>query len=70
MFVLYKELNSYFITTYENYNSFIRNRNKCTRVYADNDKCAIDVALKYFDKDELIILFTNLYNGGNKWLNG
>ena len=56
MFVLYKELNSYFITTYENYNSFIRNLNKCTRVVADNDKDAIDAALKNFNKNELIIL--------------
>ena len=56
MFVLYKELNSYFITTYENYNSFIRNLNKRIRVEADNDKDAIDVAIKYFGKDVVIIL--------------
>ena len=56
MFVLYKELNSYFITTYENYNSFIRDINKRVRVESDNDKDAIDVAIKYFGKDELIIL--------------
>lgn len=56
MFVLYKELNSYFITTYENYNSFIRDLNKRIRIEADNAKDAIDVATKYFGKDELIIL--------------
>lgn len=56
MFVLYKELNSYFITTYENYNSFIRNLDKRIRIEADNDKDAIDVATKYFGKDEVIIL--------------
>ena len=56
MYVLYKELNRYFITTYENYNSFIRNLNNCTRVVADNDKDAIDAALKNFNKNELIIL--------------
>ena len=56
MFVLYKELNSYFITTYENYNSFIMNQNKRIRLEADNDKDAIDVAIKYFGKDELTIL--------------
>ncbi len=56
MFVLYKELDSYFITTYENYNSFIRNLNKRIRVEVDNDKDAIDVAIRYFGKDELKIL--------------
>lgn len=60
MFVLYKEFSNYFVTTYQNYNSFIRNQNKCTKVEADNDKEAIELAYKYFGKNNLIILINAL----------
>lgn len=56
MFVLYKELSNYFITSHENYNSFVRNLNKVIKIEAENDTDAIEIAESNFPKNELIIL--------------